>query len=89
MSLPHRLALLAGVALSYDARGRYTVQGLWPQVDEGYDIQSMDRSPDGELLVKGDDHGNIHVCYFPCVQHKEVLSAPGHATHVSKVRWVL
>ena len=64
----------------------FSVQGIWPQIDDGFDIQTVHRSKSGRLLAKGDDDGRVSVSYFPCTHEKECIQAlGGHATHITKV----
>ena len=64
----------------------FTVQGIWPQIDDGFDVQTVHRSKSGRLLAKGDDDGRVAVSYFPCTHEKEAVNAVGgHATHITKV----
>ena len=64
----------------------FSVQGIWPQIDDGVDIQTVHRSKSGRLLAKGDDDGRVSVSYFPCTHEKECIQAlGGHATHITKV----
>jgi microtubule-associated protein-like 6 len=66
----------------------FSVQGIWPQIDDGFDIQTVHRSKSGRLLAKGDDDGRVSVSYFPCTHEKECIQAlGGHATHITKVRF--
>ena len=66
----------------------FSVQGIWPQIDDGFDVQTVHRSKGGRLLAKGDDDGRVTVGYFPFTHEKEAVEAAGgHAAHVTKVRF--
>jgi len=65
----------------------FPVQGIWPGVDYS-DVNSCDRSKNGELLATGDDFGTVKLFKFPCVQQNARSNDSfGHASHVTKVRF--
>jgi echinoderm microtubule-associated protein-like 5 len=39
---------------------------MWPAVSNGDDINSVDVSPDGQLLASADDFGRVKVFKYPC-----------------------
>jgi microtubule-associated protein-like 6 len=66
----------------------FPVMGIWPPCTDGTDINSVDRSPDGQLLVTADDSGLVKLFNYPCV----VEDAPhrayrGHSSHVMGLRF--
>ena len=64
------------------------MQGIWPQIDDGFDVQAVDRSKRGDVLAKGDDAGNVELVHFPCTnQDAGTVAGEGHATHIAKVRF--
>jgi microtubule-associated protein-like 6 len=65
----------------------YSVQGIWPEAEDYIDIQTVDRSANERLLATGDDNGQVKVFYFPCTHDKPGISALGHSSHVTKVRF--
>ena len=57
----------------------WPVQGIWPSVDDGTDINTVDRSyttlsgletpPDNYfLLATGDDHSKVKIYRYPCIK---------------------
>jgi WD40 repeat protein len=66
----------------------WPVQGIWPAEADGTDVNSVDRSPDGQYLVSGDDFSHVKLFRYPCVKEKSKFKAyKGHAEHVLKVRF--
>jgi microtubule-associated protein-like 6 len=62
--------------------------GIWPPCTDATDVNALDRSPDGRLLVTADDKGLVKLFNCPCV----VEDAPhrayrGHSSHVMCVRF--
>jgi hypothetical protein len=39
----------------------FPVMGIWPPDSDGTDINSLDRSPQGDLLLTADDSGKVRV----------------------------
>eukprot|EP00775_Hariotina_reticulata_P006916 gene6916-7132_t len=73
---------------SYTCNLGFTVMGMWPPDSDGTDINAVDRSPSGDLLLTADDLGKVKLFNYPCV----VDDAPGrcyggHSSHVTCVRW--
>jgi echinoderm microtubule-associated protein-like 6 len=66
----------------------WPVQGIWPPNADGTDVNSVDRSPDGNYLVSGDDFSHVKLFRCPCTKEKSKFKAyKGHAEHVMKVRF--
>ncbi|KAG1711816.1 hypothetical protein DVH05_009058 [Phytophthora capsici] len=66
----------------------WSVQGIWEPESDGTDVNSVDRSCNGKLLVSGDDNGKVKIFQYPCALEKaSFLELRGHASHVTKVRW--
>lgn len=73
---------------SYTARLGWHVQGIWPAFADGSDINSVDRSPDGQVLATADDFGFVKLFRFPCPVEKAAFNDYiGHSSHVTKVRF--
>ncbi|WIA35025.1 hypothetical protein OEZ86_003516 [Tetradesmus obliquus] len=73
---------------SFSSTLGFPVMGIWPPDSDGTDINSADRSPQGDLLLTADDSGKVKLFNCPCV----VEDAPGrcyggHSSHVTCVRW--
>ena len=65
----------------------WSVQGIFPPGADGTDVNSVDRSPDGALLVTGDDFRRVKLFRHPCPKEKAKFKEyKGHAEHVMKVR---
>ena len=61
----------------------FNVMGIWRPGDDGTDINCLDVSLSKQVVVTGDDYGNVNLCNYPCV----VKDAPrkiygGHSSHV-------
>ena len=41
--------------------------GIWPKYADGTDVNSVDRSHDGRILVTGDDFQNVNIFRYPCL----------------------
>lgn len=44
------------------------VQGIWPPCSMGLDINSVDRSTKGDVIVTGDDFSKIKLFRYPCAK---------------------
>ena len=75
--------------------GRYncvfgdTVKGVWPAYSDNTDVNAVDTSPDGTLLVSGDDYGDVRVFKYPSTTRRSESNAGigAHSSHVSNVRF--
>ena len=66
----------------------WPVQGIWPPDSNGTDVNSVDRSPDGKLLVTGDDFRRVKIFAYPCPKEKSKFKeSKGHAEHVMTVKF--
>lgn len=66
----------------------WSVQGIWPLFSNGTDINAVDRSPDGQYLVSGDDFRRIKLFSYPSPKEKaKFKDYKGHAEHVTNVRF--
>lgn len=66
----------------------WAVQGIWEEGSDGTDVNSVDRSRDGNLLATGDDFGKVKVFQYPCaIEKASCVELRGHASHVTNVRW--
>jgi WD40 repeat protein len=62
--------------------------GVWPEVTSGSDINAVDRSSKGDILVTADDFSSIKLFRFPANFQKQGYNRySGHAAHVSLVRF--
>lgn len=69
----------------------YPVQGIFDPSQDGTDINSVHRSPDGTLCVTGDDYGFVNLFRYP-VNHEEGHKSKqfeAHSSHVPTVRFTL
>lgn len=65
----------------------WPVQGIWPGLDYT-DVNSTDRSRNGQLLATGDDFGCVKLFKYPCVvEQAQFNDYHGHSSHVTKVRF--
>lgn len=73
---------------TYTARLGWHVQGIWPALADGSDINSVDRSPDGLITATADDFGFVKLFKFPSPVEKAASKQYiGHSSHVTKVRF--
>jgi microtubule-associated protein-like 6 len=68
----------------------WPVQGIWPPEADGTDINSVDRSPDQQLLATADDFGKVKLFRYPAPQPKgsAFRVSNGHSSHVTNVRFL-
>ena len=66
----------------------FPVMGIWKPDSDGTDVNSVDRSPDGSLLVSADDFGKVNLYNYPVVIDDAPCHVyPGHSSHVMNVRF--
>jgi microtubule-associated protein-like 6 len=66
----------------------WPVQGIWPAGADGTDINSCARSHSRDLIVSGDDFGQVRMMRYPCLDLKcGDRSYDGHAQHVMGTRF--
>jgi WD40 repeat protein len=78
----------------------WDVQGIWCGKADGSEINALDASPSGTLLLTGDDDGKVNIFRLPCVPKTvdgEVYSdvkkwnernrGTGHSSHVMRVKF--
>jgi WD40 repeat protein len=66
----------------------FPVMGIWPKESDGTDVNSVDRSRDGRVVVTGDDFGKVKLFACPVVvEHAPYREATGHSSHVMNVRF--
>jgi WD40 repeat protein/Ca2+-binding EF-hand superfamily protein len=80
----------------------WSVQGIWPKLADGTDVNSVDRSPhiissgngssqqqqQSQLLITGDDFHTIKLFQYPVVKENQVNKEYfGHSQHVMKVKF--
>jgi hypothetical protein len=53
---------------SFSSTLGFPVMGIWPPDSDGTDINSLDRSPQGGLLLTADDSGKVRSCFRCIVQ---------------------
>lgn len=64
------------------------VQGIWPPCSTGSDINSVDRSKDGQHIVVGDDFGRVKMFKYPSpVPNSGACKYTGHSSYVGAVRF--
>ena len=64
------------------------VQGIYPKMSDGSDINSVHRSPDGRLLVTCDEFRKVNLFRFPCGPGSAAChSVAAHAFHAAAVRF--
>lgn len=76
--MPILSPLRSGLQITYDTRDvqwhtwtcilGFPVMGIWPKNSDGTDVNSLDRSKSGQLLVTADDFGLVKLFNYPCVK---------------------
>jgi microtubule-associated protein-like 6 len=73
---------------SWTATLGWPVQGIWPPGADGTDINSCARSHSEDLVVSGDDFGQVKLMRFPCLDTRcGDKHYTGHAQHVMSTRF--
>lgn len=73
---------------SYTAIYGWHTQGVWPEVSSGNDINAVDRSSKGDIIVTADDYSSVKLFRFPAsITGQGYNRYSGHAAHVSNVRF--
>jgi len=66
----------------------WPVQGVWPEGSDGTDVNALHCSHSQDLLVTGDDFGQVKLFNYPCtVHHAKNKHYLGHSSHVTNVRF--
>jgi len=65
----------------------WPVQGIFSSSEDSISVNICDKSPDGKLIVTGDDCGLVNIYRYPCLEGNESLSFKGHASQVPGVRF--
>ncbi len=66
----------------------WPVQGIFAPCEDGTDINSCDRAPDGTVLAIGNDSGLVKLFKYPSpVEHAGFNKYVGHSSHVTTVRF--
>jgi microtubule-associated protein-like 6 len=64
----------------------WPVQGIFPPDTDGTDVNSVSASPDGRLLVTGDDFRRVKLFRYPVpIQGAKFKEYKGHSEHVTNV----
>lgn len=67
----------------------FNVFGIWPENQDGPEVNSCDRSHQSKLLVTGDDLGRLNLFSYPACQPKCLHhSYPAHSGTVPSVRFL-
>ena len=66
----------------------WPVQGIWPPCSQGDDINAVDRAPNLETIVTGDDFGKVKLFKYPAAKEKAGFTQfLGHSAQVTNVRF--
>lgn len=66
----------------------WSVQGIFDPQQDGTDINTVDTSPSKQLVVTGDDYGNVNLFRYPVVtQSNQKKAYEGHSAHVVTTRF--
>ncbi|CAK66752.1 unnamed protein product (macronuclear) [Paramecium tetraurelia] len=77
----------------------WPVQGIWPDIQDGSDINAAvrsnktynekDKPPDNyHLIATGDDNSQIKVFRYPCVKKESAyILGKGHSSHITNIAW--
>ncbi len=64
------------------------IQGIRQDAADGTDINSVDRSPDRQLLATGDDFRQLKLFRYPPIKPRAKFKKyKGHSEHVTRVRF--
>jgi microtubule-associated protein-like 6 len=67
----------------------WSVQGIFDGQQDGTDVNNCDRSPDGKLLVTGDDYGYVNLFRYPVVMQGNARRIKvGHSSHVMNCKFL-
>eukprot|EP00924_Labyrinthula_sp_SR-Ha-C_P014632 snap_masked-scaffold_34-processed-gene-3.50-mRNA-1 protein AED:1.00 eAED:1.00 QI:0/0/0/0/1/1/3/0/1642 len=68
----------------------WETQGIWKKGWDGSDINTMDifTAHGKQFLAVGDDFAKLRIFPYPCPAPCKPLVAPGHAGHVTSVKWL-
>ncbi|CAD8171847.1 unnamed protein product [Paramecium pentaurelia] len=73
---------------TYTAIYGWHVLGVWPPLSAGCDINAVDRSNKGDILVTADDYSGIKIFRYPAAQPGQGFQRyVGHAAHVTNIRF--
>jgi microtubule-associated protein-like 6 len=63
----------------------WPVQGVWPEVDDGLDFTSVDRSKKQDRFVTTDEFGKLRLYNYPCLRKDAgFVLYGGHSSHLMK-----
>ena len=66
----------------------WEVQGIWPMFADGVNVNSVEKSHDGSLLVSADDKGRVKLFKSPAASRNvQVSSQAVHSSHVTVARF--
>ena len=65
----------------------WPVQGVYPPCSDGLDVNSLERSHDGQFIVTGDDFSFVKLFWYPNFKGSSYLKFIGHSSHVTNVRF--
>eukprot|EP00948_MAST-09A_sp_MAST-9A-sp1_P002160 g2160.t1 len=62
--------------------------GIWPTIDDGTHVESVDRNSIGDKIATSDSFGRVRLYNYPCTSKTAAfLEYRVHASHATKVRW--
>jgi len=65
----------------------WPVQGIWNIEDDGTDVNNVDVSSQGHLLLAADDNGVIRLFTYPSLGGSKHKTCTGHSSHVTDARF--
>ncbi|CAK72848.1 unnamed protein product (macronuclear) [Paramecium tetraurelia] len=73
---------------TYTAIYGWHVQGIWPALSLGSDINAVDRSNKGDIVISADDYSGIKLFRYPAsIPQQGYQRFVGHAAHVTNIRF--
>ena len=66
----------------------WPVQGIWAKYSDNTDVNAVDRSHSGSLLVTAEDTHLVKLFRFPCLKKSVCKEYKGHMSHVMCVRFL-
>ena len=64
----------------------WPVQGIFPSLADGSDINAVERAPDHTIVATGDDFSKVKLFKYPNpVEKAPFIEFTGHSSHVTNV----
>lgn len=74
--------------LSWTCELGWPVQGIFMPSSDGADVNTVDRSNNGDIIATGDTFSKIRLMRYPALKKVKANEYVGHCSHVMNVRWM-